>query len=722
MSHMAAVVSAILVIASGAIGLEDFGELAPPSGYPVANFGIAAEVSTTGRVLSRLLVNPPVLGPWLSDLGIGRLCVRSDGVELATEAFARRNIERLWPMATLELSDDRLPGILVSIRVWSPVVRGDALATSLPVVYVDCFVRNDGAEDRRIDLTLQVQPESDWLGGQWRPEGRCFGCDAFALGWDAPDDLLLGTDLSSFAAPVHLALKLSVPAGAEAPARFVVGAFHPDGYYTTVADDARELVAYALGAGDDLFEATDATAALLPSLGDEKLDTYCRWYTAAGVMLTRLTRRNEVLTMGYCELNQRDSFWTSFVHLVFWPALERRMIAESAEAQGENGKIPTTILPLIERNDDIDINLYFCLRVHRYWSWTRDDGFARMLMPVYEKAIGFVAGLDTDGDGVPEQGSYWADWKDVAGVEGRKWGPHFVLLYAAALRSGAEMAAHFGDDAAANAWRERADTVIGVANVRLHDGGMWTGTHYANVWRGQHRDGHVLQDQVIPAIWGVFPPGRLEKVYNTLGHNETEWGVRETYPYYDEETFGLQGGDYHNGSIWPWLTFADALGRFVNGYPADAERIMRNTGWGDLEWHGDWLPHENVHGETGESTHKPIQAWNADYFGAVFFGGLGVSRRADGTLVLAPRVPLQRRVDTALVLPDGVLHFRQEPDGVATAVRFRWEGHAPLTLRYGAMVDPHRKYAERVGQIGVAWQDPLVLAPGESAELDMERP
>lgn len=72
-----------------------------------------------------------------------------------------------------------------------------------------------------------------------------------------------------------------------------------------------------------------------------------------------------MITMGYHELNQRDSFWTSFLHLVLYPGLERRMIEISIANQTADGKIPTTLLLVIERKYDVDINEYFCLRIAR---------------------------------------------------------------------------------------------------------------------------------------------------------------------------------------------------------------------------------------------------------------------------------------------------------------------------------------------------------------------
>jgi hypothetical protein len=48
---------------------------------------------------------------------------------------------------------------------------------------------------------------------------------------------------------------------------------------------------------------------------------------------TRVIRTGEILTMEYCKLNQRDSFWMSFVHFVLFRDAEQKMIQESCDAQ-----------------------------------------------------------------------------------------------------------------------------------------------------------------------------------------------------------------------------------------------------------------------------------------------------------------------------------------------------------------------------------------------------
>ena len=60
---------------------------------------------------------------------------------------------------------------------------------------------------------------------------------------------------------------------------------------------------------------------VLPTVGDAKTDSSLRWFTQSAVLLTKGAQTN-VLTMGYVELNQRDSFWTSWLHVKLWPAID----------------------------------------------------------------------------------------------------------------------------------------------------------------------------------------------------------------------------------------------------------------------------------------------------------------------------------------------------------------------------------------------------------------
>src|SRR5690606_20150693 len=152
---------------------------------------------------------------------------------------------------------------------------------------------------------------------------------------------------------------------------------------------------------------------MIPQTGDEELDTYLRWYMIPAISLTKLSKKGEVLTMGYRELNQRDSYWTSWLHLILFKDLERTMIEETIAHQKPSVKIPTTILPLIDREDDIDINAFFILRTARYYQLYHNHDMLSSWWPALKKTMDWLILRDTNGNGLPVQVSFWGDWKDV---------------------------------------------------------------------------------------------------------------------------------------------------------------------------------------------------------------------------------------------------------------------------------------------------------------------
>ena len=131
--------------------------------------------------------------------------------------------------------------------------------------------------------------------------------------------------------------------------------------------------------------------------------------------------------MGYMELNPRDSYWTTWVHLLLYKDAERKMIEECLAAVSPAGKMPTTILPVIEREDDLDINAFLILRAARFYQLYHEKDKLLSYWPVLKKAMDWLISRDTKGKGLPRQVSFWGDWKDVKGVEDREYSPFSAL-------------------------------------------------------------------------------------------------------------------------------------------------------------------------------------------------------------------------------------------------------------------------------------------------------
>jgi len=592
------------------------------TGFACANFSVAGEVTPDAELFKRILYNPPVLGSWLEEWGSGRLVLETGSKRWTGPQCKKRKVLRSWPRAGMEWADSDL-AVTLKVEAFAPVVGGDVAATALPVLVARLSLEGPADEPVALEFLLDRRG-GDFTGpftGEVDGAGRLDSVYGFGLGWNGmekgDDSSLVVVDSNT----VRSRVELTLPASGERSLDLLLLFWHPD---ARAAADYKDLPALFAGVRAKLAELDAATAAfpdLLPKSGDAGIDEYLRWYMTAGIMLTRVLKDDTTLTMGYAELNQRDSFWTSFVHLLLWPEAERRMIEESAAAVGDNGKVPTCILPVIEREDDIDINEYFLLRVARYYRQYGDKKLLESVFPQCEKALLYLVGRCGEGSALPEQQSFWADWKDVGAMTGRKYGPHFVLLYLAALKEMSFLARELGEDALADSWDALYAAAETQANLPVDEGGLWNGSHYVNVWNDGHKDGALLEDQVVAGAWGVIPPERFESIRKGLNEgNEQPWGVRDTFPYYPAETFGYEEGDYHNGAVWPWLNFADAIARCRYGHKDDALRILSEVAEWDLEKQGDFLPHENLHGETGKGIRHYVQGWNAAYLGAIVWG------------------------------------------------------------------------------------------------------
>jgi hypothetical protein len=139
---------------------------------------------------------------------------------------------------------------------------------------------------------------------------------------------------------------------------------------------------------------------------------------------------------------------------------------------------------------------------------------------------------------------------------------------------------------------------------------MWNGLFYQDVMADRSTDGRFHQDQLIAGLWGVEGEGRYDIMMATAVSHENEFGLPETVPFYPV-SFGYQQGEYHNGGIWPWLSFADAAGRIARGFRESGEQLLLKVAETDIRRFGDWCANEFINGKTGVGGGHPQQGWNA---------------------------------------------------------------------------------------------------------------
>lgn len=582
-------------------------------GFPCGNFSFAANVSRQGRIGEAIIRNPGQLRKWLEPLAATSLCVSTSTGFVPFDQLDDVQVERRWPFARVSGKHPDNPNLSIKATAFIPAAIDDEHATNLPCLLVDLQVENRGKTAANVEFSWEI--DSVYEGAEPVPAEATANvavCGPIAIGVEG------GAKIRK--SEKGLTAQLSVPAGESRPLRWAFAAYDPHGGAARQFQDQVDIARYALRNSGYLMRRTSELEQALPRTGVSEVDEALRWYMGAGVYLTRCARSGAVLTMGYEDLNQRDSYWTSWPHLVLWPSLERRMIEESAASLDGANKVPTCILSVIERPDDLDINAYFILRTIRYAAYHDDMRFAYRLWPAVLKALDWLVARSPQG--LPIQGTYWGDWKDVAGVEDRKHSPHACLLYIAALDRAIKLGRRIQkNDDCDRLESELAKAMMAINKDTAH-GGLWNGQYYVQAWDDGRKDDKILLDQCVGLVFGVVAKERADSILDALQQNRCPLGIRETWPYYPA-SFGYDPGTYHNGGVWPWLSFAGAWAHFRAGRREEGLAIIKDVAQADLVAQGDYQPNEYVHAETGENRGPSFQGWDACLFGALYFGLVG---------------------------------------------------------------------------------------------------
>lgn len=584
------------------------------SGFPVSNFAVTAAVAKDGEIFGRLLRNPGQLGAWLEDRGSIDVKIKSGKNAFSLSDFKKIDNNRQFPVSRISYKDLASSDIEIDLVTWAPIKAGDADITALPLVMTEMSFSNPSQESLEFTLVFGFKEFFGYYGAYYYETSDRQGPQDSAQGF--------AIDLPSSwnAEKMEQSVTIKLAPGETKTAKIAL-AFH-DSLWTTARTHiyADALLEHAYAAWDDLYDVTAGFSKSLDYGVDEKVAEYMRWYVTSAFSLTKITYQGDVLTMGYNELNQRDSYWTSWLHLALFPELEKTMIRESGEYLTVQGKVPTTILPIIERQDDLDINAFYLLRMARYWRVHNDKDFVKEEWSNLVRAMDWLISRDLDKDGLPDFRSYWGDWKDVPGINGRQYAPFTSFLYLAALKEMASMAKELGEDDLKSRYKAAYDKGYKLVNKPVSKGGQWADTHYVQTFYDGRENNKVLLDQSIGVLFGVVPQDRAAKTLDKLTENNlTPYGMAETFPYYPAD-FGYNPGEYHNGAVWPWLAFMDIWARIREGRTDEAIKLINLVAKADLVESGDWAPNEHINSINGTNLGFFLQGWNAALFGVVHFG------------------------------------------------------------------------------------------------------
>jgi glycogen debranching enzyme len=579
-------------------------------GYPVANFAITANAAANGNLYGCILQNPGQLGDWLENRGSVSLSIEKNGQQHPFAGFKEKTVHRAFPFVKNTYAQSPLTPVALGLTTFCPLAINDVHTSSLPALLLELTVTNPLSHNE--SLTIVLTPES------LLAEAQATGNENLSGAANAQCQISCNAATQWRNGALHI--PLSLEAQEEKTLHLALTFYDPQWISANQFANVAEVTGFVHTNWPLLKEKTTQFDAAIPQTGDAELNNYLRWYLIPGISLTKCTKNNEILTMGYRELNQRDSYWTSWLHLVLFKDAEYKMIEESMAAQQPSGKIPTTILPLIERHDDLDINAFFILRVARFYRYYHNREKLTACWPALKSAMDWLLSRDSNGDGLPVQVSFWGDWKDVGGVQGRKYSPFSGLIYLAALKQMEFLSRETGDAGSLEKYQAAYLKGHRFINRPVEEGGLWNGSYYCQRWDDGTVNSHLLQDQTIGILFDVVPQERALKIIQSLNEKSlTAYGIAETTPYYPA-SWGYEPATYHNGGGWPWLSFMDCWARIRLHQTAEAIALVKKVAHADLAASGDWSPNEHINSLTGENLGFQLQGWNAGLFGLVYFG------------------------------------------------------------------------------------------------------
>jgi hypothetical protein len=527
----------------------------------LGNFSICAGFSTYGRSFGRFYSNFPEVGEWIRDFSKIDVFVKFKDEFVNVGALPLKECDLTWPNPHMIFED-------LSVHFFSPISYQSVEISSLPIIY---FEFKSELEYKMLFISIEDNKS--------RGKQHIFKSEDQGKTFEYQDDMnAVLTGKHIIYAFVYWDESLFITNTFETPLVMV----QQNNYFVL-----REKM-------EDFIKS-------LPSL-PRNYQIILLQEMFASIALTKLMKSGQVITLHYYGLNQRDSFWASFVHLAIYPSLERKMIEESANEQLPSGKIPTTILPTKDKDWDIDTTAYFVLRVVRFFRYHRDLGFGKEYHQYAQKAIRYLKSL-LDQNHVPFARNFWADWKNVKGMKNRLYGPHFVLLVKAAFKEYNWMSRqfHFEEE-----------------NTEINIEPLWNGEFFVDIFTNGQPDDKFHEDQIVPLLWNVVDRERVMSILRKAQSLEGEFGVPETYPFYID-TFGYHQGEFHNGGIFPWLSFVDASVRIVYGLKQSGEDLIAKVGKADINI--DMCASEFIHGINGLNYGYQITGSNASCFLAFSLDG-----------------------------------------------------------------------------------------------------
>jgi glycogen debranching enzyme len=265
-------------------------------------------------------------------------------------------------------------------------------------------------------------------------------------------------------------------------------------------------------------------------------------------------------------------------------------------------------------SDPIDPTALFIIAAREYVEATGDLAFASRFDRVMDRATGWLAKHDRDGDGIIE--SYWlADWMDSI-LKANKIFNLNVIYYAGRRAYAALKRANGQRDAA-----EAIDRTTDGLRERLEI--FWNGEYFTDWIFGSRRGGFSSDGNVLAMLFDVATEEQSRHILAYVARHELDTGapLRVCHPVYSRwrvfPMYYVAGiPDYHRSMIWPWLGTLNAINKARCG--------DRRGALLDLCLIGAWYVRDRavneVYGQTGLPVSRRFYtaevpfAWNAGVY------------------------------------------------------------------------------------------------------------
>ncbi|MBR5422565.1 MAG: hypothetical protein IK108_00990 [Clostridia bacterium] len=313
---------------------------------------------------------------------------------------------------------------------------------------------------------------------------------------------------------------------------------------------------------------------------------------------------------GFCGFHTTDiTYHASFGLLALFPALQLGQMRMGAAFQREDGRVHHCFTPDLDHvnngYDRVDMNNQFVLMALRDYLYTGDAGYLKEMWPHVIRAMDSIGALDTDGDGLPDQGTKRNTY-DAWNFSGT---PVYIsVLWLAALKAAARMADEKGDTARAQNWRELLEKGLVSLETRLFNG------EYYDLWRcGEEKDETLMTDQ-LDGEWFLRASG--------VGGNLSDDRIRAVLRVILDRNFDKDGGlvnatcpegrhttlyshkNCQTEAIWTGIGYLTAALCMSVGMQADADALVAAIAANQARFGALW-----DHWECGHHYTRPMSSW-----------------------------------------------------------------------------------------------------------------